>query len=344
MEKLSFIPGLLVLVFLVLLRVSAEEEKPLRLAQTIALPAVEGRIDHLAVDVQSQRLFLAALGNNTLEVIDLKAGKVIHSVKGLREPQGVAFVPEANAVYVANGGDGNCEAFAIDSLAPLRNAKFSGDADNLRYDPGAKLIYAGYGDGAIGIFEALTGKIVGDIKLPAHPEAFALEQSGARIFVNIPNAKQVAVIDRKKGAVIAQWPVTQATANYPMALDESHHRLFIGCRRPARILALDTGSGKMVSFTGGKAMKRTIIFLTVWIATLVFALSVHGQTQFAGKQTEEAPVIIFVCEHGAAKSILSAAIFNKLAVERSLNLRAIARGTNPDPEISPKVAAGLRAG
>src|SRR5262245_51971956 len=247
MKKLPIIAGLLVIALLILLRESAQQEQPVRLAQTIALPAVEGRIDHLAVDVQSQRLFLAALGNNTLEVIDLKAGKVIHSVKGLLEPQGVAFVPEANAVYVANGGDGNCEACGADSRAPLRNAKFPGHADNLRYDPGAKLLYAGYGDGAIGIFEALTGKIVGDIKLPAHPEAFALEQSGSRIFVNIPKAKQVAVIDRKKSAVVAQWPITQATANYPMALDESHRRLFIGCRRPARIVVLDTGSGKTVT-------------------------------------------------------------------------------------------------
>src|SRR5215813_15136399 len=106
MKKSQYIPRLLALAFLFLLRASAQEEKPLRLAQTIALPSVEGRIDHLAVDVQSQRLFLAALGNNTLEVIELKAGKVIHSIKGLREPQGVAFIPEANAVYVANGGDG----------------------------------------------------------------------------------------------------------------------------------------------------------------------------------------------------------------------------------------------
>ena len=247
MKKTLLLLGLLTVASMADVRASAQEEKPLRLAQTIALPAVEGRIDHLAVDVQSQRLFLAALGANTLEVIDLKAGKVIHTVKGLHEPQGVAFIPEANAVYVANGGDGNCEAFAADSFAPLRGAKFSGDADNLRYDAGDKLLYVGFGDGAIGIFEALTGKIVGDIKLSAHPEAFALERTGARIFVNIPRAKQVAVIDRKKRAVVAQWPVTQATANYPMALDESHHRLFIGCRKPARILVLDTGSGKTVT-------------------------------------------------------------------------------------------------
>src|SRR5262249_60282978 len=121
------------------------------------------------------------------------AGKVVHSVTGLREPQAVAFIPEANAVYVANGGDGNCKAFAADSFAPLRNAKFSGDADNLRYDAAAKLLYVGYGGGALGmfggalgIFEAQTGKIVGEIKLPTPPEAFALGQSGPRSFVTPP--------------------------------------------------------------------------------------------------------------------------------------------------------------
>jgi arsenate reductase (thioredoxin) len=99
----------------------------------------------------------------------------------------------------------------------------------------------------------------------------------------------------------------------------------------------------MVNFTGGKAVKRTIILLTIWLATLVFAVSIYGQTQDAGNKTEQASVIIFVCEHGAAKSILSAAIFNKMAGERGLNIRAIARGTNPDPEISAKVTSGLQA-
>jgi len=247
MTKELIVPILLVSAFVLVRYAPPQKPPPLRLVQTTPLPNVEGRIDHLAVDVRNQRLFLAALGNNTLEVIDLKSGKVIHSVRGLNEPQGIAFIPEANLVWVANGGDGDCKAFAADTLAPLRNAKFSSDADNLRYDAATKLLYVGYGAGAIGIFEALTGKIIGDIKLPAHPEAFALEQSGPRIFVNLPNAKQVAVIDRQKRAVIARWPVTQAAANYPMSLDEANHRLFIGCRQPARILVLDTGSGKMVT-------------------------------------------------------------------------------------------------
>jgi DNA-binding beta-propeller fold protein YncE len=247
MTKLLLIVGLLPVALVIGKYTSAQGKAPLRSVQSIALPNVQGRIDHLAVDLQRERLFLAALGNNTLEVIDLKAGKVVRSIKGLREPQGVAFIPEASAVYVANGGDGHCEAFAADSLMPLRTAKFSGDADNLRYDAATKLLYVGYGDGAIGIFEALTGKLIGDIKLPVHPEAFALEQSGPRIFVNLPKAKEVAVIDRHKRAVVAHWPVTQAANNYPMALDEANRRLFIGCRGPARLLVLDTGTGKVVT-------------------------------------------------------------------------------------------------
>jgi arsenate reductase (thioredoxin) len=90
-------------------------------------------------------------------------------------------------------------------------------------------------------------------------------------------------------------------------------------------------------------MKKTVICLMMWLATYVFTLPVNGQTQDTGKQTEQTPVVIFVCEHGAAKSILSAALFNRLAGERQLNIRAIARGTNPDPEISTKVARGLQA-
>ena len=90
-------------------------------------------------------------------------------------------------------------------------------------------------------------------------------------------------------------------------------------------------------------MKKTVVCFTAWMAALVFTLPVIGQTQDAGERAEQTPAVIFVCEHGAAKSVLSAAIFNKLARERRMNLRAIARGTNPDPEISPKVAAGLRA-
>lgn len=247
MKHILLMSSLLASAVVIRTHVPVQEKAQLRLAQTVALGDVEGRIDHLAIDLQRQQLFLAALGNNTLEVIDLKQGRVIHSLKGLREPQGVTFIPEANAVFVANGGDGSCEGFAADSFATLRHVKFSGDADNLRYDTASKLLYVGYGDGALGVIEALTGKVIGDIKLPAHPEAFALEQKGARIFVNVPKARQVVVIDRQKRSIVANWPITIASNNYPMALDEANHRLFIGCRQPARVLVLDTDTGKVVT-------------------------------------------------------------------------------------------------
>lgn len=219
----------------------------LRLEKTIPLPRVEGRIDHLAADVEGRRLFVAALGNNTLEVLDLKAGAHAASIGGPDEPQGVAFIPALNRIFVANGGDGKCRVFDGDTLKPVGETDFSSDADNLRYDAARNVLYVGYGEGALGIVGLRSGKAAGSIKLDAHPESFQLEKSGPRIFVNVPNAGHIAVIDRERRAVLAKWPVTAAAANFPMALDEAGHRLFIGCRKPARVLVFDTTTGKVTA-------------------------------------------------------------------------------------------------
>jgi len=219
----------------------------LRLVQTIPLDGVEGRIDHMAADTNSQRLFIAALGNNSLEVIDLRAGKRIRSISGLHEPQGVAYAPEANQIYVACGGDGAVKVYdakSFDLVTTLRNLE---DADNVRYDDAAKRVFVGYGSGALAIIDATTAKQVGDIKLAGHPESFQLEQKGNRIFVNVPTAKHVAVVDREKRSVIATWPLKSAAANFPMALDEANRRLFVGCRQPAAVIVLDPDSGKEVA-------------------------------------------------------------------------------------------------
>jgi DNA-binding beta-propeller fold protein YncE len=218
----------------------------LRLAQTIPLPNVEGRIDHLSVDLKNKRLFVAALGNDTLEVLDLSAGKVIQTISDLSEPQGVLFIPELNKIYVTNGGSGVCQVFDGDSFKPIGRIEFSGDADNLRYDPDTKSIYVGYGNGALGIVDTVSQTHMGDIELDGHPESFQLAQSAPSIFVNIPSANQIAVVDRIKRTVIAIWSLEDAKANYPMALDESHHRLFVGFRQPAKLNVYDTKSGNMV--------------------------------------------------------------------------------------------------
>jgi hypothetical protein len=230
-----------------LVGVAAAETAPLRLVQTIPLAHVEGRIDHMAVDVAGQRLFVAALGNNSLEVIDLHDGKRIRSISGLREPQGVAYVTEANQIYVACGGDGEVKVYDAKSFDLVTTLRDLDDADNARYDEAAKRVFVGYGGGALAIIDATTAKLVGDIKLAGHPESFQLEQKGNRIFVNVPTAKHVAVVDREKRSVIATWPLKGAAANFPMELDEANRRLFVGCRAPAALLVLDSNSGKEVA-------------------------------------------------------------------------------------------------
>src|SRR2546426_1730086 len=228
-------------------KAEAQDATPLRLVQTFPLPNVEGRIDHMAVDLKGQRLFIAALGNNTVEVLDLHAGKRIRSITGLHEPQGVGFVSEFNKLFVANAKTGACDILDGESLKLIKSVNFSDDADNVRYDTKSRRVYVGYGSGGLGIINAATGDQLDAIKLDGHPESFQLEKSGPRIFVNIPTSQKIVVVDREKRAATMTWPTSGATANFPMALDETHHRLFVGFRKPAKIIVFDTEAGKVVA-------------------------------------------------------------------------------------------------
>ncbi len=231
----------------VAIKAQAGEPTRLRLVQTIPLPNVEGRIDHMAVDLRGQRLFVAVLGNNTMEVLDLRAGKHIRSIAGLHEPQGVGFIPEFSKIFVANAKGGACDVFDGSSFKLVKTIKFSDDADNIRYDASTRRVYIGYGSGGLGIIDAATGDHLDAIKLEGHPESFQLEKSGPRVFVNIPTSPKIVVVDREKRATITSWPTAGATANFPMALDETHHRLFVGFRKPAKLVVFDTDSGKVVA-------------------------------------------------------------------------------------------------
>ena len=236
----------LLIVFLASIALAwGQADAPLRLEKTISLPDVQGRIDHMSVDVKSGRLFVSALGNNTVEVLDVNAGKRIATIKGLREPQGVLYVGDTNRLYVANGEDGTVRIFDANSYKLLSTLNYGDDADNLRYDPVHKSVYVGYGDGGLGEIDG-NGNKGADVRLDAHPESFQIEKAGARIFVNLPDARRIAVIDRERHAVIATWKTDLAFANFPMALDESDHRLFIVTRLPARLLVIDTASGNII--------------------------------------------------------------------------------------------------
>ncbi len=180
-------------------------------------------------------------------MIDLRAGRRLRTLAGLKEPQGIAFVPETNRLFVANGRDGTCAIFHGDTFDLLHTAKFSSDADNVRYDAAARRIYVGYGEGALGILDAVNGRHLGDIRLGGHPESFRLETSGPRIFVNVPTTGRVAVVNRATGAAVAFWSLAGARSNFPMALDEANHRLFVGCRNPAKVLVYNTQTGQVVA-------------------------------------------------------------------------------------------------
>src|SRR6059036_1863736 len=223
------------------------EEKTLQLKQTIPLPSVEGRIDHLDLDAANERLFVCALGNNTVEVLDLRKGQRIHSITGLGAPQGIAYIPELDRIFVANDKGGICRIYNGKSFEAVGELDFKDDADNVRYDDATKKVYVGFGSGGIAVVNAPDGKQIGSIKLSAHPEAFELEKQGKRIFVNLPNSRHVAVIDRDKSEVVATWKTDLAFANFPMALDEANHRLFVGCRLPSKLVVLNTDSGDIVA-------------------------------------------------------------------------------------------------
>jgi len=228
--------------------VSGQERQPLSLTGRIALPNVEGRIDHFSADVKGKRLFLSALGNNTLEVLDVDSGKRFRTLTGLAEPQGAYYDPATNRLFVANAKDGSIKVFDAGTFEILNTAKFSADADNVRYDSRGHRVVIGYGDGALAFLDP-NGKKAGEIPLDGHPESFQIEKTGSRVFVNVPDHKEIQVADLLKNTLLGKWPMTSAQSNFPMALDEPHHRLLIGCRSPARLLVIDTETGKQTGST-----------------------------------------------------------------------------------------------
>src|SRR6266849_6333515 len=232
-----------------------DESAPLVLVRIIPIPGVLGRFDHMAVDNSGGRVFAAIYGNDSVEVVDTARGIRARSLQeGFIKPQMVAYLPDINRIVVASEGDGSCKVFDADTYKLIDTVKYSDDADQLRYDSAAKRVYVAYGDeaeSAIGVFDATTDKKVGeDFKLGAHPESFQLEEKGSKIFVNLASVSQIAVIDRNTRKIV-KWKLEEAGTNFPMALDEEHHRFFVAARRPARLLVLDIDSGKVIASLPG---------------------------------------------------------------------------------------------
>jgi YVTN family beta-propeller protein len=222
-------------------------EKYLQLSKTIILPNVKGRIDHLDINVKEKIVYVAALGNNTLEVVDLTNGKVIHTIHGLDEPQGVSYISQTNEIFIANGGSGDCDFYNASTFEKKVSIHLSSDADDVRYDSANQKIYVGYGEGGIAVIDANTHKQTGDVKLPAHPEGFQIDNSANVILVNVPDKNMIGVIDLIHLKLIDSRKRNSPTANFPIAIDEPNQTAFIGYRHPAKLVVLDTKTGKEIS-------------------------------------------------------------------------------------------------
>ena len=244
-----------VVVFLCLSSVAAaQNEAPLKLMQTISLPGVDGRIDHFSIDVKGQRAFLAALAKNTIEVLDLRAGREIQSLPGFAKPQGVRFVAELNKLFVASGTDGALKTLDGATLSLLRTDHVSLGADAIGYDPRSKYLYVGSGGvdagketGDLTVFNARTGAQIAAIVTDAHAGGSVVEEQGSHIFVLVPEKAEVVVLDRKSRAMEAKWTIPGIEKNVAVDLDEKNHRLFLGVRTPASVVVLDSRSGAVIA-------------------------------------------------------------------------------------------------
>lgn len=233
----------------------------------LAPNAIRGRLDHLAYDPVTRRLFVAALEQGSLEVIDLDAGQRIRRIEGLKRPQGIAIVRGPSTasshrgwVVVGCGGDGTARAFDAETLEPVATSEAGENADNVRFD-GERTVYVGTGGnegpGALAAFDARTLARTGTLPLPLRPESFqlSLRPGDSRVFANVPGGKTadtngaIVVADRTSGSLLATWPLPGAARNFPMAYDQAGQRLFVACRKPAKLLVVDAGSGAILAQT-----------------------------------------------------------------------------------------------
>jgi DNA-binding beta-propeller fold protein YncE len=232
------------------------DKAPLRLVTKIALPGIDGDFDHFTADVQGNRLFLTAEEHHTVEVFDLRSGKKLHSITGFDTPHSIVYLPDANKLFVVDGGKGgSVQILDATSYAVQKSIKLSEDADALVYDSAGHLLYVGNGGKEAGndyslvtVIDTAKGEKVADIKIPStNLEAMALQKHGSLLYVNMRDKNQIGVIDRKTNAIVATWQLNKVMHNTPMALDEPNHRLLIAGRKPGMFGGVSTDSGKEIA-------------------------------------------------------------------------------------------------
>jgi len=242
-----------ILVFWATLAVTSDSA-PLKLVQSVDLPKYSGDFDHFAADLRGNRLFLAAEDHGTLEVFDLNTTKWLKTIKGFDTPHSILYLPASQKLFVTDGGDSMSKVLSAADLKVLQKVTLTPGADSLAYDPDAHRAYVVTGgkdvkmkESVISVVDTTDFSKKADLKLDsAHVESMALESRGNRMFVNITDHNEIDVIDRSSMKVIDRWPLHDVGENSPMILDEPNHRLFVVCRKPAKLVVFDTEAGKQI--------------------------------------------------------------------------------------------------
>jgi YVTN family beta-propeller protein len=223
------------------------ETAPLQLEAKIPLGSVRGRIDHMAVDLKRQRLFVAELGNDSVGVVDLANRKLIQTITGLKEPQGVGYEPSTDTLYVANAGDGSVRLFRGSDYAAGERIELGSDADNIRIDTAANRVVVGYGSGGLAFIDPSTHSKVGDVAVKGHPEGFQIDRDTGQIFVNVPDGQNIAVVDHVSLKQNGKWPLAGRGANFPMALDPVRRQVLVIFRTPSELGIFSVTDGKLIA-------------------------------------------------------------------------------------------------
>src|SRR2546430_1407439 len=266
-------PGFLALAFVSILSGTlfhSGQAEPLVLESKISLGEVKGRIDHLAVDAARQRLYVVELGNDSVGVVDLKERKLLRTLHGFREPQGIAYEPSTDTVYVASAGDGSVRLLHAEDLTPAGAIELGEDADNIRIDVHSHRVLVGYGSGAMAVIDPGRRQKVTAIRLKAHPESFQVEPQGGRVFVNVPDANEIAVLDLATAKQTSTWPTRNLRANFPLAIDTERQQVLVMFRHPAKLAAFnlrDSGMTHAVEACGDSDdlfvdTKRSLIYIS----------------------------------------------------------------------------------
>jgi DNA-binding beta-propeller fold protein YncE len=224
----------------------AAEPSTLKLLQTIPLKGTPGRLDHLAIDSEHARLFVANLFNNSLDIVDIKAGKLLKQIPDQKKIQGIAYAPDLDRIYVGNGIGGECNVFDGKDYMLLKSIKLLG-ADNVRYLVPRRLVYIGYAENALSVIVAQTYEVKAEIQLPGRPEGFQLGSKRPRLYMNTVDPTRLVEVDTDKNEVLHRHPLALADRAYPMAVDEANHRLLLGCHNKPSIVVVDSETGKEVT-------------------------------------------------------------------------------------------------